>query len=342
MLRQLEDREINKILSHNFGIWSPGLNRALYLHYQWWQMQLPWGRANLRYFGHFASEEDAGSSRSNAAEPLASCKLYRLQFLAHSKVYRGAGIGAVFVPEQNRGRCLGHKLLNEMIEYCRQEGFDFIFLNSDIGAEYYEKLGFQSFDPNTFSVVFDAEWQNYAIKELERIADESLEESVKVRPVSLRDIELIVRHHGRWLANQSYGLMRSEDYMEFKLGKELYLKEHSSLGWPQMDIISVNEGKSPAGYALIEQAGAFLRVLEVIAPEKVRLLLWRQILILARRRNVRLIRGWSKNAPPLKGLKFASRDWSLPMILPLKAESAELITAWTKVQVPSMLELDHF
>lgn len=338
MLRQLEEHEINQILRQNFKIWSPGLSEARYLHYQWWQFQTPWGRRNLKYWGLVEGREAVGG----ANEVTASCKLYDFSYQSKSQTYRAAGVGAVFVAEENRGRALGRSLLKLLSEHCTNAQYDFMILNSDIDPSYYEALGFDSFEPSAFRITLSKNWLDRAIADLSEICDPFLSESFKVRPVSLRDVEQMVRHHQRWLSAQPYGMMRSDEYLEFKLGRELYLKEHSTLGWPEMDIISVNEGGPVSGYALIEQAGLYLRVLEVIGSTPVRHSLWRQILKIAQLRGINVVRGWAKVAPDIKGLEYHWRDWSVPMIMPLKSEIRDRLLAWTEIWPPAFLELDHF
>ena len=333
VLHLLEENEINQVLGQNFGIWSPGLTQARYLHYQWWQLQIPWGRKNLKYFGYAANSE---------GKVLASCKLYNLGYQSKSRVYKAAGIGAVFVAEQDRGNAAGQNLLRELAMHCKSADYDFMILNSDIDPAYYERLGFRSFEPSAFRVEVDKQWLLKATDELKTLSPPLQQVKVKIRPVTLKDVEEMVRHHQRWLASQPYGMRRSDDYMEFKLGRELYLKEHSKLGWPQMDIISVNEAQANGGYALIEQAGKYLRVLEVIAPESVRVCLWLQILKVAELRGTKVIRGWSKAAPPVKGVEHLMRDWSFPMVLPLKDDICEQLLSWTELKPPCLLELDHF
>lgn len=332
MLRLLEPFEINQVLADNFSIWSPGLDRTRYRHYQWWQFKTPWGRRHLQYYGHF---EEAGKLA-------ASCKRYDFEWAARTKTYRIAGIGAVFVPQRNRGKSYGLEMLKEMAELCGAEGYDAIFLNSDIDPAYYAKLGYHLFDASSFSIKTTDEWLASAIKELDSLVDNSLDESFSIRSVVDADFAEMCRHHKRWLRDRNYGLIRSEDYWRYKVGRELYLFQNSRLRWPKMDIMTDNYGEFNSGYALFEQAGEYLRVLEVIGKESVRNSLWAQILRLAKRRKIATLRGWKVMAPPLKHLNFSKRDWSFPMICPLKEEHAEEMISWTKQHPPNMLELDHF
>jgi len=332
VLKELEPREINKVLSANHSIWSPGLDRTRYRHYQWWQLNHSWGRRNLRYFGFFE-----GSS-----QVLASCKRYKLRFQSRGKVFSIAGIGAVFVDESKRGQSYGQKMLGEMADLCRQEDYDGILLNSDIDPAYYEKLGYHLFEADTFAVDLSPAWLNRSIRQLDSLSDISLDENFVVRDLAHADIAEMIRHHKRWLASVPYGMLRSEEYWHYKLGRERYLREHSSLNWPNLSIITDNYGQFTGGYALVEQSGSYMRVLEVVAPERIFNSLWSQILRLAQRRKITRLRGWRKIAPPLTGLKISSRDWSFPMICPLKQELADTFRSWIEILPTCMLELDHF
>ncbi|MBX9685938.1 MAG: GNAT family N-acetyltransferase [Candidatus Obscuribacterales bacterium] len=332
MLRHLEAFEINRVLAQNFRTWSPGLDPSRYKHYQWWQLSQDWGRRNLEYFGHF----------SDSGELLASCKRYKFQMQARHKSFSVAGIGAVFVDAGKRGKSYGLKMLEEMEALCLEEDFEALFLNSDIDPSYYEKLGYRLFDYTVFMVEVNSDWLHYAISQMDALSDKGLDESFQIRGVELSDIPEMCRHHKRWLARRPYGLERSEDYWRYKLGRERYLFQHSRLHWPRLEIVTDNYAQFQGGYALIESSGIYLRVLEIVAPEPMQNSLWSQILRLAKRRNVRILRGWKDVAAPLKGLKFYKRDWSFPMINPLSDEMNEQLDSWLKVEPACMLELDHF
>lgn len=332
MLRRLEAHEINQVLRQNFSVWSPGLDRSRYRHYQWWQMNHNWGRRHLEYFGYF----------SDSGKLVASCKRYKFQYQAKTKTYNIAGIGAVFVPAEARGNSYGLKMLDDIADLSFEDGFDATLLNSDIDPEYYGRIGYHLFDASGFSASLTEQWLQQAIKHMDSISDKDLDESFNIRAIHIDDLAEMCRHHCRWLAAQAFGMKREPLYWQYKLGRELYLFSHSSLTWPKLEIITDNFGKFNGGYALIEQAGPFMRVLEVVGPERIRNSLWSQILRLAQRRQARTLRGWEIVKPPLKGLTTYQRDWSLPMICPLKDEIESELLNWLEVSPPTMLELDHF
>ncbi|HEY9715775.1 MAG TPA: hypothetical protein V6C72_20040, partial [Chroococcales cyanobacterium] len=110
------------------------------------------------------------------------------------------------------------------------------------------------------------------------------------------------------------------------------------------------------GYAIIEQGGATLRVLEVIGSERAQVSIWGELLTRAVKVGAKRIRGWEglvRNFAPSYLLKPAiprdlvnlfdsvhsgEREWGIPMILPLRSDLEGL-----SVEFPCpLLELDHF
>ncbi len=332
MLRRLEPAEINQVLNSNFKIWSPGLSRAQYRHYQWWQLCHSWGRRHLEYWGYF--NEDA--------KLVASCKRYLFEYGARGKVFHVAGIGAVYVPEEHRGHDYARQMLDQLADLCMDEGFDALTLNSDIDPDYYAELGFQQFDAKVFSLNLSEAWLNSAILKMLDISDPDLDESFNVRAIQMEDFVEMNRHHARWLSARPYGMKRTAEYYSYKVGRELYLFQHSNLNWPKLEIITDNFNEFVGGYALIEQAGSYLRVLEVVGSDCVFNSLWSEILRLAQRRHIKTLRGWEIVRPPLKELKLQNRDWSFPMICPLQEDLEEQLISWTEHSPPVVLELDHF
>lgn len=333
LLRRLEAHEINRVLGQNYDVWSPGLDRSAYKHYQWWQLLSSWGSRNISYFGLFSAADNL----------LASCKFYTLEYSARGCSLKVAGVGAVFVPDNLRGHSYGLKLLDAIAGQSAADGYEALLLNSDIDPEYYEKIGYRPFEAKTFSVQLSPAFLNQSRTYVEKMAEPELDEMFTIGSVEDTDIYEMCRHHERWLARQPFGLRRDEDYWHYKLKRENYLYQHSSLNWPQLTFISDNFGKYTGGYALLEQSGPYLRVLEVIGEERIAFSLWAQIFRLAARRNAKLIRSWAFMAPPLPAKPVLSeRDWSIPMMLPLRSEIACRVEEWIKCVPPPLLELDHF
>jgi len=253
-----------------------------------------------------------------------------------------AGVGAVFVADNNRGKGYAGQMLHELISFCTSDGFDGMVLNSDIDPAFYEKFGFDLCDYSSFSVKLSADWLRTSIRKLDDLTDVNLDEVFTVRALRPEDISEMIRHHRRWLRRQPYGMARDEDYWSYKTGREAFLFKHSRLNWPKLSLLSDNYGKFESGYALLEQSGSYLRVLEVIASPQMFCSIWSEILRLAARYDASYVRGWNVMAPPLTGLTYVERDWSFPMIRALKPEYDDLMFEWTEQYPAMMLELDHF
>jgi predicted N-acetyltransferase YhbS len=322
------DEMIRGILRDNFTHWTPGLKLDRYCHYQRWQFSRPWARKNLSYWA-LLQDEDVVSS----------CKLYEMNFRSRSKDYKIGGIGAVFTAERNRGKGWGHQLLEQMKDLCLERGYDAVMLNSDIDPAYYEKVGYESLSSRDFAIRVTEESVRRTVRDLDRRFCSGRDERLKVRDATPDDVPSMVRHHSHWLVRRPFGLLRSDEYWSFKLGREMYLHQHSSLGWPKQELITLNFEKSDGGYVLFEQGPRAVRVLEVVGSEETEQSLWAQLLQLALKRKTPLLRGWEGTAPEaVKGVHSSGRIWSRPMILPLTNE----LSVWAKQSPCPLVEMDHY
>src|SRR5262249_45724423 len=132
-------REILQVLNQTFEIWSPGLDRQSYYHYVWRQMTHAWSRKNFRFLVY-----------RDGQTVVPSCKLYEIELAGRGVTHRFAGIGAVFTQHAFRGQGHARRMLLEIIDDCRRQGYAGLLLFSDIGASYYEELGFVDLGCNEF------------------------------------------------------------------------------------------------------------------------------------------------------------------------------------------------
>lgn len=73
---------------------------------------------------------------------VASCKRYERTLRCGERAFRAIGIGAVFTPEALRGRGYATAMLGALLDAERDGGADLAYLFSDIGAPFYERIGF--------------------------------------------------------------------------------------------------------------------------------------------------------------------------------------------------------
>ena len=83
---------------------------------------------------------------------VASCKRYDRVLRCGARTYRAAGIGAVFTPQELRGRGYATALLGAFLDAERDAGTDLAYLFSDIHPAFYERLGFVTLPSRTISL----------------------------------------------------------------------------------------------------------------------------------------------------------------------------------------------
>jgi hypothetical protein len=166
-----------------------------------------------------------------------------------------------------------------------------------------------------------------------------LDADIDVVPLSPGLFPQMLRHYQRYLQRQPYGVVRSQDYLDLKI-RRLQFRIGIVPDFPEQEVITLNFDSPRGGYAVIEQDGDIMRVLEVIGTESIRAQLWQNILRNALLRQVKLIRGWEASAPEFrKFVRWTQRtEWSRPMMLPINPETDH----WLDLNECPLLELDHF
>src|SRR5688572_7795401 len=124
---------LEQILDVTYPIWNEGLTRKAYAQWNAAQLKTAWGRGNLQ---RVALVADDGTL-------LASAKRYRYDVRLDGRAGWMCGIGAVITPPAQRGRGHARTLIERMMQEARRDGALFAALFSEIGAEYYERLGFR-------------------------------------------------------------------------------------------------------------------------------------------------------------------------------------------------------
>jgi predicted N-acetyltransferase YhbS len=81
---------------------------------------------------------------------VASFKRYQRTIRHETKALRAVGFGAVFTPQENRGRGYASVMLATALDAARDDGYDVAFLFSDIGPQFYAALGFVALPSRRF------------------------------------------------------------------------------------------------------------------------------------------------------------------------------------------------
>jgi len=218
---------LDRILDSTFDIWNEGLTRAAYRKYYAAQLATPWGRTHL---SRWALVE--------AGEILASAKEYRFDATLDGRAIRIVGIGAVFTEVAHRGVGYARELIERLLERSAGEGTDLALLFSEIGADYYARLGFTSiprFDV-TLSVVESAR----------RGAPATL-----VRAGEDRDLNDVAQSDRMRAEKYRFHLNRDRDVVHYAIAKKRLLAGLLPPGARELQFFVAEEGASAVAHVVI-------------------------------------------------------------------------------------------
>jgi GNAT superfamily N-acetyltransferase len=122
---------LERILDDTFPTWGEGLSRASYGRWNVAQERTEWGSRRL-----------ARWALVDRDELLASAKRYDLMCRIDGREVRAVGIGAVFTPPARRGRGHARAIIETICQRAKADGAEVALLFSEIGTDYYERLGF--------------------------------------------------------------------------------------------------------------------------------------------------------------------------------------------------------
>lgn len=132
------EQDIEFVLAGTAALWSDGLDQAAYAGFIHTLRRSAWARTGAYRF--VALRDDDG-------RVLSAMKLYRLKARAGGREVTLGGVGAVFTPPALRGRGHAARLIEEVHREMAARGDEASLLYSEIGAGYYERLGYRALDP---------------------------------------------------------------------------------------------------------------------------------------------------------------------------------------------------
>jgi GNAT superfamily N-acetyltransferase len=135
MLRELGESEREIYFRGVQPIWGGGLNPERFVAFQRRLADSREAGERYRLLGLFDGER-----------LVSAMKAYDLRGSYAGKSLRLLGIGAVYTPPALRRRGHARRMLELAIAAHRERGFDAAVLFSDIGGEYYERLGFRALE----------------------------------------------------------------------------------------------------------------------------------------------------------------------------------------------------
>ena len=187
------DREqVRSILNDSYALWGAGLSLSDYQE-MWSELaESRWGR---ECYAWRAWTDDDGRVTS-------SLKLYRPLLRVEDRTARACVIGAVYTPRSCRRRGHAAALIRAVLEEAAARGDDVGLLFTDIGTEYYARLGFAPLPCED------------ALGSLAGAAARA-PRGVALRPMRAGDLEDVARAHAAASADRRLAVVRDRAHWEF-------------------------------------------------------------------------------------------------------------------------------
>jgi GNAT superfamily N-acetyltransferase len=222
---------LDQILESTYDTWHEGLSRRAYARFYAAQTATAWGRVHLER-----------KALVDGAEVLASGKLYTFDATLDGRTVRVAGLGAIFTQPAHRGRGAARELVERMLDVAVAGGADLALLFSEIGPNYYARLGFTAIPTTnrTLRVIEDAR----------RGAPATM-----VRGGEERDLADITAMGISRAAPYRFHLNRDRNLIQFSIAKKRLLAGLGPPGARELQFFIAEEGASAAAYVVVSVRG---------------------------------------------------------------------------------------
>jgi predicted N-acetyltransferase YhbS len=227
-----EGRILEGILDASFVIWHDGLTRPRYARFYQAQKLTMWGAA---YLSRWALVD--------GAQVLASAKEYALRGVLDGRAVEVLGIGAVFTQPAHRGHGCARDLIERLIDRAARRGVDLALLFSEIGADYYGRLG--------FSVVPTVE-RTLRVE----VSDRHGAPATMIRTGDDRDLDGIVAMNAVRAEPCRFHLQRDRDLLTYAITKKRLLAGFGPPGVREMQFFVAEEGTTGVAYVVLSVRGS--------------------------------------------------------------------------------------
>jgi GNAT superfamily N-acetyltransferase len=207
---------LDYIFDNTYPIWNEGLTRTAYGQWNLAQLKTSWGSGHLQ---RFALLDEDGNL-------LASAKRYRHDIHLDGREGWMAGIGAVFTPAEARGRGHASRLIELLVERERAAGALLAGLFSEIGAGFYERLGFRTVPLDEVTITVTLKGGSPAML---------------VRSGVERDLPDIAAMHAARTAGVRFALRRDPPVIHYALTKKRLLAGLGPPGLRQVEFFVAEE-----------------------------------------------------------------------------------------------------
>lgn len=214
-----------EILDLTCPIWHEGLLREAYGRWNALQLAMPWGRDRLRRVAWV-----------EGGRLLASAKRYVFDAVLDGQTIRVLGIGAVHTPAAERGRGYARAMITRMMEAATSDGLDVAVLFSEIGARFYEPLGFRAVPRETVSL---------------HVMPGPGAPATLVRSGEEADLPALAALHARSDVGARFFLRRTRDLIQFSVAKRRTRSALAPLGRRTTEFFVSEEGHQAVAYVLV-------------------------------------------------------------------------------------------
>jgi len=234
VVRADEGPILEAILDATYEIWSDGLTRAAYGRYYAAQVKTPWGRDHLRRVALVEGDD-----------VLAHAKVYTFDATLDGAAVHVTGLGAVFTQPAHRGRGAARDLIERVLAAESAAGADIALLFSEIGADYYTRLGFD---------VVATTGRELRIAQSERHGAPM----TMVRAGEERDLADIAEMERTRAEGYRFHLSRDRDLIKFAIARKRLLAGLGTAGAREVQFFIAEEGASAVAWVLVTaRAGAW-------------------------------------------------------------------------------------
>jgi GNAT superfamily N-acetyltransferase len=225
---------LERILDGTFTIWSEGLSRQAYGRWNGGLMETAWGRARMRRVALMRGDD-----------LLASAKRFDFDAFLHGERIPVIGIGAVFTPLEQRAKGHASALIEHMLADAASRGCRMAALFSEIGVEFYGRLGFEVVDREVLTI--QAHTKPGA-------------PAVLVRAAERADLPFLADITAQYASGAAFALDRTAELIAFGVARQRLLAGLGTAHRREVEFFVTEEGHRPVAYVLISRgpAGAFL------------------------------------------------------------------------------------
>ncbi len=219
--------DLQSILDATHTIWHDGLTRPAYSRLYAAHVSAPWGRRGLTRW-----------ALVDGGEVIASAKLYLFDAILDRRPIRVAGVGAVFTQPAHRNRGAARELMTRLLEKVAAEGADAALLFSEIGADYYVRLGFTALPLEDLSLRVIEDSRRGAPATMVRAGDD-------------RDLDAVVSLDALRSEPFRFHFIRDRDLVHFAIVKRRVLAGLSPPGARSLQFFVAEEGASAVAYVVV-------------------------------------------------------------------------------------------